>query len=275
MKYIPPNTTNSLRFPLTLICSVDSRGSRIGVQQHKRQARLASKMERTSFTCVDVIVYQISYYLECRQYREREMVLKGLVVFIVIVAVAFSGEGNSGTSGTEAELYLIVPNSDVIINPGSEEVLTVIPRYLDSSYQPVENPVKKNVSVTFTLSDPGERPLCLSKEGDKGTDSDCSSCSVTIQGTESFSLVISYSPQKNEAFIEKDKVFHLDVSNDHIPTVKLQGGITITTRDSRSKYLTLLNKDTCMVCSNLFPVSAPHTICRALVRYGAWLNELT
>ena len=210
------------------------------------------------------------------------MVLKGLgVVFIVIVAVAFS-VGDSGTSGTEAEyLYLIVPNSDVIINPGSKEVLTVIPKYIYSSnLKSVKNPVKKNVSVTFTLSDPGERPLCLSKEGDKGTDSDCSSCSVTIQGTESFSLVISYSRPVNEAFIEKDKVFHLDVSNDlHIPTVKLQGGITITAKDSRSKYLTLLNKDShfqsCMVCSNLFPVSAPHTICKALVGYGAWLDELT
>ena len=188
------------------------------------------------------------------------MVLKGLgVLFIVIVAAAFS----VGVSGTETELYLIVPNSDVIINPGSKEVLNVIPRYLDSSYQPVENPVKKNVSVTFTLSDPGERPLCLSKEGDNGTDSDCSSCSVTIQGTESFSLVISYSLPVNEAFIEKDKVFHLDVSSNdlHNPTVELQRGITITTRDSRSKYLTLLNKDSnfqsCMVCSNQFPVSVP------------------
>ena len=209
------------------------------------------------------------------------MVLKGLgVVFIIIVAVAFS-VGDSGTSGTEAEyLYLIVPISDVIINPGSKEVLKVIPRYLDSAYQPVENPVKKNVSVTFTLSDPGERPLCLSKEGDKETATACSSCSVTIQGTESFSLVISYSLPVNEAFIEKDKVFHLDVSsNDLHTTVKLEGGITITAKDSRSKYLTLLNKDShfqsCMVCSNLFPVSAPHTICKALVRYGAWLNELT
>ena len=100
------------------------------------------------------------------------MVLKGLgVVFIVIVAVAFS-VGDSGTSGTEAEyLYLIVPNSDVIINPGSKEVLKVIPKYIYSSnLEEVKNPVTKNVSVTFTLSDPGERPLCLSKEGDKGTD---------------------------------------------------------------------------------------------------------
>ena len=166
------------------------------------------------------------------------MVLKGLsVVFIVIVAVAFS----VGVSGTEPELYLIVPNSDVIINPGSEEVLKVIPQYLDSSnLEKVENP-DKNVSVTFTLSDPGERPLCLSKEGDKGTDSDCSSCFVTIQGTESFSLVINYSLPVNEAFIEKDKVFHLDVSSNDLHTTVKQGGITITTRDSRSKYLTLFN----------------------------------
>ena len=191
-----------------------------------------------------VLLITLTSYLRADGRMSREMALNVFGVFISIVVVAFSVDGS--TADSEAEyLYFYSPlNSDVIINPGSKEVLTVLLNYLDSDLQPVVNPVKKDVSVTFTLSDPREGRLCLSEKGDEGTKTtDCSSFSVTIQNTtESLSLVISYSPPVDEAFIEKDKVFHLDVSSNdlHNPTVKLQP-ITITTRDSRSKYLTLLN----------------------------------